>query len=105
MQFLIFNSIHQGGSNTFYWELLSPFQTLCPRALITPKSQQYKTNLFFVLLTDTYRVTVIPVATESNEIEYLVDSVSLTEIPTNPQWREEADARIDTLRKGNIRVK
>ena len=42
---------------------------------------------------------------DTSEVEYLVDTFSLTEILPDPDWRTNADARIDALRKGNINIK
>ena len=50
-------------------------------------------------------MTVQSSASSAPEIEYLIDTIRVTEIPTNPNWREEADARIEKIRKGTITVK
>jgi hypothetical protein len=54
---------------------------------------------------DTNRITVQASASNSPQTEFLIDTVSVTEIPTNPNWREEADARIEKIRKGTITVR
>lgn len=50
-------------------------------------------------------VRVHALVAEDQECEFLLDSVSLTEIPSNSNWREEADKRIDELRKGTLKIK
>ncbi|XP_067666748.1 uncharacterized protein [Haliotis asinina] len=37
-------------------------------------------------------------------INFLVDDVSLTEVPENKNWKSEADSRIDQLRKSNVSI-
>ncbi|ELU11829.1 hypothetical protein CAPTEDRAFT_219919 [Capitella teleta] len=59
----------------------------------------------FVTQADTTRITIQSAASASVDTDFLVDTVSLTEIATNPKWREEADARIEKIRKGTITVR
>ncbi|XP_076444115.1 uncharacterized protein LOC143282381 [Babylonia areolata] len=37
-------------------------------------------------------------------VDFLVDNVSLIELPEDPQWRQKADANIERLRKSNITI-
>ena len=39
------------------------------------------------------------------EVNYLVDTASLTVVQTNPNWEEEANQRIEEIRKQDITVK
>ena len=40
------------------------------------------------------------------DVNYLVDEAVMEEIPEmSPDWRAEADLRIHTVRKNNIRIK
>ena len=38
-------------------------------------------------------------------INYLLDDVSLTEVAEDTNWKEEANARIEQVRKGNIHIR
>ena len=38
------------------------------------------------------------------DVDYLFDSASLTEMPGNNNWKNEALARIDSLRKTDIYI-
>ena len=38
-------------------------------------------------------------------IDFLVDDISLREIPENPYWRQEANQRIENFRKSNFTLR
>lgn len=38
------------------------------------------------------------------EVNYLIDSASLTEIVPNTNWKEEADNRIEQIRKSDLTI-
>ena len=40
-----------------------------------------------------------------NPVSYLLDEASLVAIPDNPNWREDANQRIDQMRKNDVTVK
>ena len=42
---------------------------------------------------------------EDPPVHYLIDSASLKEIVPNPNWRQEADARIENIRKRDIHIR
>lgn len=42
---------------------------------------------------------------EESEVDYLVDMASLVQLSDNANWRDEANARIDALRKNDITLK
>ena len=39
------------------------------------------------------------------DVEFLVDTTSLTKITPNENWKKEAEARIEQQRKGDITLK
>ena len=58
-----------------------------------------------VFPSDTVEVSVALLVGISDQINYLLDAVSLVEIPRDPEWREHADQRIQKIRKGTVTFK
>ena len=38
-------------------------------------------------------------------MEYIVDTASMTEITLDTDWKEQANQRIDNIRKNNVQLK
>ena len=62
---------------------------------------------FFALFSDYsgFRVYIQVNEDGENPVSYLVDEASLIEVPDNPNWREDANKRIDQLGKNDVTVK
>lgn len=55
----------------------------------------------FFLLTEVLQARLY-FQTPEKEVSYIVDKVSLTEIISRSNWKDEANARIEAHRKSNI---
>jgi hypothetical protein len=53
----------------------------------------------------TRKVTITFLAPSYEDVDFLVDATYLQEIPHDAKWREEANARINKLRRGKLTVK
>ncbi|XP_046546463.1 endo-1,4-beta-xylanase 3-like [Haliotis rubra] len=57
---------------------------------------------YFIFQKTDHKTIELRVYGPDKTINYLVDDMSLTEIPEDNNWKSEADKRIDQLRKNNI---
>lgn len=55
-------------------------------------------------MADTTRISVCHTV-GSSLVPYNIDDVIVEEIPSPDDWKEQADARIEALRKGNVNIK
>ncbi|XP_033749066.1 anti-sigma-I factor RsgI6-like [Pecten maximus] len=58
----------------------------------------------FMLTTRGLNRITIYVQVDNKDVNYLIDSMSLKELPTDSDWKSEANARIETIRKSDINV-
>ena len=64
----------------------------------------YKNFLYFILYLAWYKLRIYIQGPDPG-IEFLVDDLSLKEIPENLNWKTEANQRIDNIRKSNFTLR
>ena len=71
---------------------------------VTTTLESRRWRVGYASVTDTSD-TVLNIQGPDANIDFLVDSATLYEVPENPNWRTEADTNIESHRKSDIQLR